>query len=171
MVDPTPSLQYSLRMFPFFQAWPSFLSLELQMWSLQTLVPSGCLYTTNLSFSPHRQHQILSLISKAGVSVPDLWSHQPMVGKCRAMRLTNCLLRIISVSTAFHQFLCCPTILPGCRHSSSIHLPPRGIGPKLLHFSISSFWLSFFLCSLMKFFLVYQNHRFLCQHSGNLLWE
>ena len=35
-----------------FQAWIVSLSLQSQMWSLQTLVPLGCLCATKLSFFP-----------------------------------------------------------------------------------------------------------------------
>lgn len=153
MVDPAASIQHPLSIVSSLQAQLGFLSLQPQMWSLQTLVRSGYLYITKPSFLPCSQPQLsLNLISEAGISVPGLWLHQPMIGRCRAVRLTIywgpfpfpyqllCYNSVLQISSSVLAGLFASVgKFPECS-CFSLQLPPRGAGPGLLRFSVSLFF-------------------------------
>ena len=139
------------------------------MWSLQTLVPPGCLQSTNPSFSPHSQPQ-LSL----WVWSPKLEFQFPAPGHtslCWDVQGsdTDGVWRTVSILTPLHWFLCSLPIPQisfsllvgllasggtsqgvGCFSLSSsllgAQVPTHFISP-----SLSWFLLSFILPNFMKF--------------------
>ena len=186
VVGTAPSLQNPLTMASGFQTWLGFLSLQPQMWSFQTLIASGCLWTTSSTFSSHIARPRSRSQSDIQIRSFDSW---PLVteGKCKAVRLTICrgmfpfqlLYTDYSVPPQYSKdpplSWLISSLVWGTSKGAMVFPLPASSKVYQSHptsFLCSSLYLVlyFVLRSSMKFFLFYQNCGLFYQHSGIFFW-